>query len=53
MPQTDISDFLALAPWTISHLIGSFTEKKILIFENKTVRLLDHHALEHACEALN
>ena len=53
MPRTAISDFLALAPETISHLIGSFTAKKILIFGNKTVRLLDHHALEHACEALN
>lgn len=53
MPRTDISDSLALAPETISRLIGSFIEKKILIFENKTVHLLDHHALEHACEALN
>jgi CRP/FNR family transcriptional regulator len=53
MPRTDISDFIALAPGIISHLIGSFTEKKILIFGNKTFRLLDHHALEHACEVLN
>ena len=53
MPRTDISDFIALAPRTISHLIGSFTEKKILIFGNETFRLLDHHALEHACGALN
>ena len=28
MPQTDISDFLALVPETISCLIGSFSEKK-------------------------
>ncbi len=28
MPQTDISDFLALAPETISCLIGYFSEKK-------------------------
>ncbi|MDC3032459.1 hypothetical protein OA249_00680 [Litorivicinus sp.] len=28
MPQADISDFLALAPETISCLIGSFSEKK-------------------------
>ena len=53
MPRAATSDFIALAPWTISHLIGSFSEKKILIFGNKTFRLLDHHALEHACEALN
>ena len=53
MPRTDISIFLALAPQTIRRLIGSFTEKKILFFKNKTVRLLDHHALVHACEALN
>ena len=53
MRRTAISEFLALAPETIGHLIGSFTAKKILIFANKTGRLLDHHALEHACEALN
>lgn len=45
MPWADISDFLAPAPETINRLIGSYTEKKILIFENKVVRLLDHHAL--------
>ena len=53
MPRTDIADFLALAPETISRLISSLTEKEILMFKGKTVRILDHHALEHACEALN
>ena len=53
MPLTNISNFLTLAPETIRRLIGSSTEKKILFFENKTVRLLDHHALVHACEVLN
>ena len=53
MPRTDIADFLALAPETISRLISSLTEREILMFKGKTVRILDHHALEHACEALN
>ena len=53
MPRTDIADFLVLAPETISRLISSLTERQILMFKGKTVRIPDHHALEHACEALN
>ena len=53
IPRIDISDFLALTPETNSHLIGYFTEKKSLVFENKIGRLLDHYAIEHACEVLN
>ena len=53
MPRTDIADFLALAPETISRLISSLTERQILMFKGKAVRILDHHALEYACEAIN
>ncbi len=53
MPRINIADFLALAPETFDCLVGSLTEKKILIFQSKIVRILDHHALEHACEAFN
>lgn len=53
MPRTDITDFLALDPETSSSLISSLTEKEILMFKGKIVRILDHHAPEHACEALN
>ena len=53
MPRTDIADFLALAPETISRLIASLTKQGILAFEGKTVRVLHNEALENACEALN
>ena len=53
IPRTDIADFLALTPETISRLVSSLIERQILMFKSKTVRILDHHALEHACEALN
>ncbi len=53
MTRTDIADFLALALAIISRLIGSLTKEKILIFEGKTIRILDHHEPEHACEAIN
>ena len=53
MSQTDTANILALASKTSNRLISSLTEKKILIFENKAVRILHQHALEHACEALN
>ena len=44
MPRAATSDSIALAPWTISHLIGSFIEKKILIFGNKTFRSTIMHS---------
>ena len=53
VPRTDIADFLALAPETISRLINSLNERQILMFKGKTVRILDHHALEHSCEVPN
>ncbi|NCX48792.1 MAG: hypothetical protein EBW81_04665, partial [Gammaproteobacteria bacterium] len=53
MPRTDIADFLALAPETISRLIASLTKQGILAFEGKTVCVLNNEALENACEALN
>ena len=51
--RMDSATFLATAPETISRLISTLTEKEILMFKGKTVRILDHHVLEHACEALN
>ena len=52
MPRTDIADFLALAPETISRLIASLQQKAILSVEGKTVRILNMDALDHACESL-
>ena len=53
VPRTDIADSLALELETLSRLISSLTERQILMFKDKTARILDHHALEHACEVLN
>lgn len=53
MPRTDIANFLALAPEIISRLISALAERVLLIFKGKTDRILNHHALEHACEVLN
>lgn len=52
MPRTDIADFLALAPETISRLIATLTSKEILTIEGKTVKILNMDALETACESL-
>ncbi|MAW25058.1 MAG: hypothetical protein CMQ84_03590 [Gammaproteobacteria bacterium] len=53
VPRTDIADSLALELETLRRLISSLTKRQILMFKGKTVRILDHHALEHACEVLN
>jgi CRP/FNR family transcriptional regulator, anaerobic regulatory protein len=53
MPRTDIADFLALAPETISRLIATLTGKGILSIEGKTVHIHDMDALETACESLS
>lgn len=50
MPRTDIADFLALAPETISRLIATLTGKDILSIDGKTVRIRNMDALENACE---
>ena len=52
MPRTSVANFLALAPEQISRFITSLTERDFDI-KGKTVRILDHDAHKHACEALN
>lgn len=52
MPRTDIADFLALAPETISRLIKTLAAEGIVSIDGKTIRVLDMDALDHACETL-
>jgi CRP/FNR family transcriptional regulator len=52
MPRTDIADYLALAPETISRLIKTLGQDGVLTIEGKTVRIHDLNALETACETM-
>ncbi len=52
MPRTDIADFLALAPETISRLIKTLGQENILTIEGKTVHIHNMDALERACETM-